>query len=111
MKPFSISTAGTIYCENNSSKNLLCSAILSQKIDVVKLLVQQYSVDPYVTDDDGDEIIFTVFQSAAQTFIIKFLKCCGVGSYFSNACTLFYIAVYSRCFQVVRFLVKEFECL
>ena len=111
LKPFSISTAGVIYCESDLSTNLLHSAILSQKIDVVELLVKKYSVNPYVANNDDDcEMVFKVFISAPQTFIIEFLKCCEVKSFLKdvgNASTLFLYAITSCCFKVICFLVKE----
>ena len=108
LKPAYISTDGIIHCENGSSANLLFSAILSQKIGVVELLVKQYSVDPYITNDKSRVMIFKVFSWAPQSFIIDFLRCCGVKASFKDSgFTLLHIAVFANCFHVVCFLVEK----
>jgi len=106
IKPSSISIAGSIYCKDSSSTNLLFVAIVIQKMDVVELLVKQYSVDPYVADDTSI-IVEDLFYFAPQNFIIKFLKFCGVKLFLNEGSTLLHIAVGTCCFQVVWFLVKE----
>ena len=110
LKPCNISSAGMIYCEDGSSTNLLHSAILSQKIDVVELLVKEYSASPYDYDDSGGLCIVSVFGKAPQLFIIRFLRICGVKASFNAGSTSFNlleIAVSVYCFKVVRFLVEE----
>ena len=110
LNPCNISNAGTIYCEDGSSANLLCSAVLSQKLNVVELLLKEYFVDPYVADNYGFLMICAVFTVAPQSFIISFLKTCGVRMSFKfpkHDSTLLHVAVYTCCFQVVCFLVEE----
>ena len=48
LKPCNISLAGMIYCENGSSTNLLSLAIFVQEINVLELIVNEHSVDPYI---------------------------------------------------------------
>ena len=110
LKPFSVSLAGTIYCENGSSTNLLMSAILTQNLDFAELLVKQHSIDPYVANDSGVRGAFAVFTIAPQTFTIDFLKCCGVDMSFKAAnsgYSLLHNAVFTCCFHVVCFLVED----
>ena len=109
LKPCNITAAGRIYCENGSSQNLLFPAVLNQKIDVVELLVKEYSVDPYVADDDDVPYICQIFTRAPQSFIINFLKVCSVKTSIksTNGVTLLHHAVYTWCFHVVCFLVEE----
>jgi len=110
LKTCNISTAGMVYCEDGSSVNLLHVAFLSQKIDIVNLLLKQYSVDPYVADDDGKVHIFGVFSITPQSFIINFLKICGVNMsfrLFKSGATLLHCATFASCNQVVCFLVEE----
>ena len=113
LKPHTISTAGRIYCEDGSSSvDLLRLVVFSQKIDVVELLVKEYSVDPYVTDDGGIPMVFVVLMKAPQNFCINFLKICGVKTSFKRAVdgtALLHFAVLTCCFQVVCFLVEECE--
>ena len=110
LKPCNISTAGMIYCEDQSSLHLLRTAVVSQKINVVELLVKEYSVDPCVADDDDKLSVYEVFKLAPQSFIINFLKVCGVKTSFKYTDTgtiLLQNAVFTCCFHVVCFLVEE----
>ena len=112
LKPCNISIAGMIYCEDGSSTNLLYSAILSQKIDVVELLVKKYFVDAYIADDDGTLTVFLAFNIAPQSFTINLLKICDVKmscKLARNGVTLLHHAVRTRCFKVVCFLVEKCE--
>ena len=107
LKPCNISTTGRIYCENGSSHNLLYAAVLGQTIDVVELLVIEYSVDPYVADED---FLYEVFFKAPQSFIINCLKIWGVKTSFKSTdtgFTLLHHAVFSCCFRIVCFLVEK----
>ena len=110
LKPCNISNTGKIHCENGYSANLLYSAILSQTIDVVDLLMKEYSVNPYVADEDGELIALGVCTIAPESFIISFLKTCGVQVSFTapeNGITLLHYAVSASCFYVVCFLIEE----
>jgi len=109
LKPHNISTSGKVYCENGSSADLFYSAILYQKIDIVKLLVEYYSVNSYEADNGEMPIVFYPFIAAPQSFCIKFLKTCGVVTSFktNDGTTLLQAAVFTCCFQVVCFLVEE----
>ncbi|XP_065900894.1 uncharacterized protein [Dysidea avara] len=113
LKPCNITAAGRIYCENGSSQNLLYAAVLNQKIDVVELLAKEYSVDPYVVDDNNSTLlVYQVFYIAPQSFIVNFLKICGVKTFFKSTksgITLLHYAVFTWCFHVVCFLVEEYE--
>ena len=110
LKTCNISTSGMIYCEDGSSSNLLHSAILCQKINVVELLVKDYTIDCYAADDSRIPQAFGIFMIAPQSFIINFLKICGVQMSFKitkSGHTLLHYAVIYCCFQVVCFLVEE----
>ena len=110
LKPCNISTAGMIYCENGSSVNLLLPVIISQKLDIVELLVRKYSVDPYAADDNGTQHVFLAFSISSQSFIINLLKICGVNMSCKlpkSGFTILHHAVKTSCFKVVRFLVEK----
>jgi len=109
LKPCCISRAGMIYSENDFCTNLLYVSMLSQSTDVVELLVKEYSLDAYVADDDGDLMVFKVFTISSQSFIISFLKICGVNGFFKifgTDFTLLHHAIFTCCFDVVCFLVE-----
>jgi len=78
-------------------------------MDVVELLVKDYSVDTYAATD-GDPIVFEVFTAAPQLFITDFHKLTKViisvrtGK---SGHTLLHYAVLTCCFQIVCFLVEE----
>ena len=106
-----ISISGRVYSESGSSVNLLIVATIGQNLDIIKILLHDFSVDPYVTGvDDERPYIFSMFSFASQPFTIDVLKCCGVKSDFKedgHGLTLLHGAVFANCFDVVKFLVKE----
>jgi len=40
-------------------------------VDAVEFLIKEYSVDPYVVDDEGKLLVFVVLTIAPRSFIIK----------------------------------------
>jgi len=106
-----ISTAGRVYCEEGSSLNLMVAAITLQQIDLVKLLVEHFYIDPYEVDFEGRKpcrCIINVFDQAPQSFIIDFLKISGIKATFTVAgFTLLHTAVMTCCLDVVKYLVEE----
>ena len=111
LKVSHISPNGRIYSESGSSLNLLKAATIGQQLDIVKLLLTDYSMDPYVVsmkDDTSLPYIVNIFAIAPQSFIIAVLKHCGVKTDFkTGGVTLLYFAVVSNCFDVVSFLLEE----
>ena len=112
LKVSHISPNGRIYSESGSSLNLLKVATVAQQIDIVKLLLTDYSMDPYVmslSDDESLPYIECIFHYAPQSFIIAIMKYCGVKSDFktTEGFSLLYCAVLFNCFDVVCFLLAE----
>ena len=112
LKVSHISPNGRIYSENGSSLNLLAAATIAQQIDIVKLLLTDYSMDPYVMslrDDRSWPYIKSIFYYAPQSFIIAIMKYCGVKSDFktTRGLSLLHYAVLFNCFDVVCFFLTE----
>ena len=112
LKASHISPNGTIYSESGSSLSLLVAATIAQQIDIVKLLLTDYSIDPYVMsvrDDISLPYIEFIFTCAPQSFIIAIMKYCGVKSDFktTEGFSLLHYAVSCNCFDVVCFLLEE----
>ena len=112
LKASHISPNGRIDSESGSSLILLVAATIAQQIDIVKLLLTDYSMDPYVmsmSDDISLSYIQYIFMYAPQSFIIAIMKYCGVISDFktTNGFSLLHIAVVCNCFDVVCFLLEE----
>ena len=108
LKHNSISPSGRVYSETGSSANLLVAATIGQQLDIIKLLLNNYFVNPYSFGVDENPFVFSTFSLAPQFFIIDVLKCCGVNPDFkANGVTLLHIAVFANCFNVVQFLLKE----
>ena len=112
LKVSHISPDGEIYSESGSSLNLLKAATIAQQLDIVKLLLTDYSMDPYVVmsmKDDNMSHIDYIFCIAPQSFIIAIMKYCGVKTDFktTEGETLLHIAVISNCLDVVSFLSEE----
>ena len=107
-----ISSTGSIYSESGSSLNLLEAATISQQLDIVKLLLTDYLMDPYVMsmrDNTTLPYIEYLFYYAPQSFIIAIMKHCGIKTDFrtTDYYSLLHIAVISNCFNVVSFLLEE----
>ena len=107
-----ISPNGRICSESGSSFNLLKAATIAQQIEIVKLLVTDYSLDPYVMSMSTETLmpyIRYIFSIAPESFIIAIMKYCGVKPGFRTAVShsLLHCAVIFKCFDVIRFLLEE----
>ena len=112
LKSSHISPDGRVYSESGSSFRLLEAATIAQQIDIVKLLLTDYSMDPYVvsmSDNTSLPFIEWIFSFAPQSFIIEVLKYCGVKGDFktTEGHSLLHCAVIFNCFDVVCFLLEE----
>ena len=112
LKVSHISPNGRIYSESGSSLNLLHAATIAQQLDIVKLLLTDYSMDPYVMSMRADRslpYVWYIFYIAPQSFIIAIMKYCGVKIDFIMTVggSLLHIAVWCNCFDVVSFLLEE----
>ena len=112
LKVSHISPTGRIYSVSESSFNLLQAATIAQQLDIVKLLLTDYSMDPYVMsmrENESVPYIEYVFTIAPQSFIIAIMKYCGVKSDFKTSEGLFLLhwAVALNCFDVAYFLLEE----
>ena len=112
LKVYHISPSGRLYSESGSSLSLLAAATIAQQIDIVKLLLTDYSMDPYVMsmrDDKSIPYIQYVFYYPPQSFIIAIMKYCGVKSDFktTEGYSLLHYAVLFNCFDIVCFLLEE----
>ena len=112
LKVSHISPNGRIYSESGSLFNLLEAATIAQQLDIIKLLLTDYSMDPYVMSKRKSKslsyILYT-FCYAPQSFIIAIMKYCGVKSDFktTKGYSLLHWAVGFNCFDVVCFLLEE----
>ena len=107
-----ISPNGDIYSKSQSAFNLLEAATIAQQLDIVKLLLTDYSMDPYVMsmrEDKSLPYIKYIFYIAPQFFIIAIMKYYGVKSDFKTVTgfPLLHYAVVYNCFDVVCFLLEE----
>ena len=111
LKVSHVSPNGRIYSESRSSLNLLKAATIAQQLDIVKLLLTDYSMDPYVVSVSGTSFpyIVNIFYIAPQSFIIAVMKHCGVKTNFKTfkGLSLLHIAGMYNCFDVVSFLLEE----
>ena len=106
-----ISPNGAIYSESESSFNLLEAATIAQQLDIVKLLLTDYSMDPYVmsiSEDASLPYIEYIFYYTPQSCIIAIMEYYGVKSDFKlTGYSLLHFAVIFNCFDVVCFLLEE----
>ena len=114
LKASHISPNGRIYSESGSLLNLLYSATIAQQIDIVKLLMTDYSVGPYyltIRNNKPMSYFKSIFHCAPQSFIIAILKYChdSIKTNFktTEGISLLHYAVIVNCFDVVRFLLEE----
>ena len=112
LKVSHISPDGEIYSESGSSLYLLKVVTIAQQLDIVKLLLTDYSMDPYVVsmrDHSSVPYVEYIFYIAPQSFIIAIMKCCGVKTDFKTkkGLCLLHIAVMCNCVDVVSFLLEE----
>ena len=105
---------GRIYSESGSSLNLLHIAIIAQQIDIVKLLLTDYSMDPYVmsmrnTINTSIHYIEYIFWCAPHSLIMTIMKYCGVKSDYktTKGSSLLHYAVMCNFFDFVCFLLEE----
>ena len=107
-----ISPNGKIYSKSGSSLNLLQAATIAQQIHIVKLLLTDYSMDPYVmsmSEDGSLPYMEYIFYYAPQSFIIAIMKYYGLKSDFktTEGYSLLHCAIAYNCFDVVCFLLEE----
>ena len=111
LKVSHISPNSRIYSESGSSLNLLKAATIGQHLDIVKLLLTDYSMDSYVVsmkDDRPYPYIKYIFYYAPRFFVIAILRYCGVRTDFRrDGVTLLHYAVAYNCFDVISFLLEE----
>ena len=112
LKASHISPNGRIYSESGSLLNLLEAVTIAQQIDIVKLLLTDYSMDPYVmsmSDDISMPYIKYIFYYSPQSFIIAIMTYCGIKLYFKTTenFSLLHYAVMYNCFDIVCFLLEE----
>ena len=112
LKVSHISPNGRIYSESGSSLNLLKAATIAQQLDIVKLLLTDYSMDPYVvsvSDDGSLPYVWYMFMYAPQSFIMAIMKYCGVKTNFktTKGFSLLHFAVIYNCFDIASFLLEE----
>ena len=112
LKTSHISPNGKIYSESGSSLSLLKAATIAQQLKIVKFLLTDCSMDPYVVcmnDDMTLTYIEYAFYIAPQSFIIAIMKYYGLKTDFktTGGSSLLHIAVVFNCFDVVNFLLEE----
>ena len=112
LKVSHISPNGRIYSESASSLNLLKAATIAQQLDIVKLLLKDYSMDPYVVSMKKDmslTYIEYIFYLAPQSFIIAIMKHCGVKMDFktTEGASFLHLTVALNLFDVVSFFLEE----
>ena len=112
LKVSHISPNGDIYSESGFLLNLLKYATIAEQLDIVKLLLRDYSMDPYEMSMKEEELwpyIEYIFYNAPQSFIIAIMKYCGVKSDFKTTLgySLLPYAVFFNYFDVVCFLLEE----
>ena len=112
LKVSHISPNGRIYSESGSSLNLLVAPTIALQIDIVKLLMTDYAVEPYfisIANDLSISYFESIFYYVPQPFIISILTYCGVTADFKinrGRLTLFNLAVITNCFDVVCFFLE-----
>ena len=112
LKVSHISSDGMVYSQTTSSFHLLKAATIAQQLDIVKLLLTYYSMDPYamnMSDDRPLPYVWYTFMYAPQSFIIAIMKYCGVKADFATTkgLSLLHLAVIYNCFHVICFLLEE----
>ena len=110
LKVFHISRKGEICTESGNSYNLLHAATSAQQIDIVKLLLTNYYVDPYFASEDAPLCyIVEILAFPHQSFIQEVLKYCTVPTDFKTVqgYSLLHVAVMFNRFNIVKFLLEE----
>ena len=112
LKVSHISPNGDIHTRSGSALNLLMVATIAQQLDIVKLLLTDYSMDPYImsmSENTPLPYFKYIFSIAPQSFIIAIMKYCGVKSDFKTTedNSLLHFAVIFNCFDIVCFLLEE----
>ena len=93
---------GRIYSESRSSINVVYAATIAQQIDIVKLLLTDYHLNP------GDFIAY-ISGCTPQSFVIEIMKYCSIKANLKSTegFSLLHIAVMEHCFDIVSFLLEE----
>ena len=112
LKVSHISPNGNICSESGCSFHLLIVATIGHQLDIVKLLLTDYSMDPYVVSTMNIlsvPYMEYIFYYTPQPFIIAIMKHCGIKTDFktTDGYSLFHYAVVYNCFDVVSFLLQE----
>ena len=102
LKVSHISPDGRIYSESGSSLNLVYAATIAQQIDIVKLLLTDYHLNP-------THYIAYIIGYIPQNFVIAVMKYCSIRADFKTreGFSVLHVAVMAHCFDIVRFLLEE----
>ena len=97
-----LSHDGRIYSESRSSINVVYAATTAQQIDVVKLLLTDYHLNPAY-------FIAYISGCTPQSFVIEIMKYCSIKANLKSTegFSLLHIAVMEHCFDIVSFLLEE----
>ena len=97
-----ISPEGRVFSESGPSLNLVYAATIAQQIDIVKLLLTDYSLNPI-------HYIAYIIGYTPQSFTIAVMKYCGIKGdcKITSGVSLLHIAVTAHCFDIVCFLLEE----
>ena len=107
-----ISDAGRVHCEDGSSMNLLFAAIVTQQIELARLLFDCCDVDPYEIDGfcvDPKPCAYAMFEHASDEFIIEMMSvmpCISVCSKYDGY-TILHAATMANCLDVISFLTGD----
>ena len=113
LKASHISPNCRIYSESGFSLNFLVAATIAQQIDIAKLLITDYSIDPYaitVPLKDGGSMFYMeyIFVYAPQSFTIGIMKHCGIKPDFkARHFSLINYTVMCNCIDVLCFMLDE----
>ena len=102
LKVSHISPDGRIHSESGSSLNLVYAATIAQQLDIVKLLLTDYNLNPTY-------YIAYIIGYTPQNFVITIIKYCSIKADFKTrgGFPLLHIAVMAHCFDIVSFLLEE----
>ena len=110
LQVINISRDGFISSKSGRCFNLLHAATTDQNIDFVKLLLTDYSVDPYLPSKAAPlSYIVEIFYYAPQSFIITVLKHCDILIDFKTkqGISLLHCAIVLCCFDVVCYFLEK----
>ena len=112
LQVINISHDGFVYSKSGCRFNLLHAATINQNIDLIKLLLTDYSVDPYLPSKAAPlSYIVEIFYYAPQSFIIKILKHCDILIDFKTkqGISLLHCAIILCCFDVVCYFLEKYS--